>query len=81
MELGLRSENARLAEGGEPHQVIEVDYIEPTGADLFVNGRAAGQDIVVRVERTARIAPGDRLPVRWQLDLALVFDAETGMRL
>ena len=62
-------------------QMIDVDYVEPTGADLFVNGRAGGQEVVVRVERTAKVAAGDRLPVRWQLDAGLVFDAESGLRL
>ncbi len=80
VELGLRSENARIAPV-EPQQIIAVEYIEPTGADLFVNGKADGQDVVVRVERTAKVAPGDRLPVNWQLDAALVFDATTGVRL
>ncbi len=80
-ELGLRSENARIARDLDPHQSIDVDYIEPTGADLYVNGKAGGQDIVVRVERTENIKPGDKLPIRWQLDQALVFDAESGDRL
>jgi multiple sugar transport system ATP-binding protein len=81
VELGLRSENARVAGAADAQQVIEVDYVEPTGADLFVNGRAGGQEVVARVERTAKVAAGDTLPVRWQLDAALVFDAETGTRL
>jgi multiple sugar transport system ATP-binding protein len=81
VELGLRSENARVAGPADAQQVIEVDYVEPTGADLFVNGRAGGQDVVARVERTAKVAAGDKLPVRWQLDAGLVFDAETGIRL
>jgi len=80
-ELGLRSENARIARDGDAHQTIEVDYVEPTGADLYVNGKAEGQDIVVRVENTARIKSGDKLPIRWQLDQALVFDAASGDRI
>jgi ABC-type sugar transport system ATPase subunit len=62
-------------------QTIDVEYVEPTGADLYVNGKSGGQDIVVRVERTIKVAPGDKLPVRWQLDQALVFDTATGYRL
>ncbi len=81
VELGLRSENARLAGADEAQQVIAVDYVEPTGADLYVNGRAGGQDVVVRVARTEQVKPGDTLPIRWQLELALVFDAESGVRL
>jgi multiple sugar transport system ATP-binding protein len=81
VEFGLRSENARVARDGEIHQTIDVAYIEPTGADLYVNGKAGGQDVVVRVERTERVKPGDKLPIRWQLDQGLVFDLATGDRL
>ena len=81
VELGLRSENARIATDADAHQTIDVDYIEPTGADLYVNGRAGGQDVVVRVERTAKVKPGDKLPIRWQLDQALAFDLASGNRL
>ncbi|HEX4298849.1 MAG TPA: sn-glycerol-3-phosphate ABC transporter ATP-binding protein UgpC [Devosia sp.] len=81
IELGLRSESARLATDAEAQQVIDVDYVELAGADLYVNGHAGGQEVVVRLERTARVAAGDRLPVRWQLDQALIFDAATGKRL
>jgi multiple sugar transport system ATP-binding protein len=79
-ELGLRSENARIADAGDVQQVIDVEYVEPTGADLYVNGKSGGQDIVVRVERTIKVSPGDKLPVRWQLEQALVFDAVSGNR-
>jgi multiple sugar transport system ATP-binding protein len=81
VEFGLRSENARVARDGEVHQTIDVDYIEPTGADLYVNGKAGGQDVVVRVERTEKVKPGDKLPIRWQLDQGLVFDLASGDRL
>jgi multiple sugar transport system ATP-binding protein len=81
VELGVRSETARIARDGDAQQTIDVDYIEPTGADLYVNGKAQGQDVVVRDERTEKIKPGDKLPVRWQLDQALIFDAASGDRL
>jgi multiple sugar transport system ATP-binding protein len=81
VELGLRSENARIARDGEAHMTLDVDYIEPTGADLYVNGRSNGQSIVIRVAHTEKVQPGDRLPVRWQLEQGLVFDAESGQRL
>ena len=81
VELGLRPETARIAPAADAHQTIDVDYIEPTGADLYVNGKADGQDVVIRVERTAQIHPGDHLPIRWQRDQALVFDAASGDRI
>ncbi len=80
VELGLRPENARLTAAAEAQQIVEVDYVELTGADLYVNGHAGGQEIVARLERTANVAAGDKLPLRWQLDQALIFDAATGAR-
>ena len=81
VELGLRSENARIASGGDVHQVIDVDYVEPTGADLFVNGHCGEQELVVRLGRTASAAAGDKLPIAWDLQQALVFSGKTGLRL
>ncbi len=51
VELGVRPESARIARDFEPHQTIAVDYVKPTGADLYVNGNAGGQPIVARVDR------------------------------
>jgi ABC-type sugar transport system ATPase subunit len=81
VELGLRSESARVVDLHLAHQVIDVEYVEPTGADLYVIGKSAGQNTVVRLERTARVAAGDKLPVKWQLDQALLFDLKTGARI
>lgn len=81
VELGLRAENAHIASEADAHHIVAVDYVEPTGADLYVNGKADGQEIVIRVERTTRILPGDKLPIRWQLEQGLILDAQSGMRL
>ena len=81
VEFGLRAENARIASDAEAHHIMVVDYVEPTGADLYVNGKAGGQEIVIRVERTAKVSAGDKLPVRWQLEQGLIFDGQTGVRL
>jgi multiple sugar transport system ATP-binding protein len=80
VELGLRSEDADVTASGA-HMTLKVDYVEPTGSDLFVNGVAAGQDIVVRVDRTTAVVAGDELPIHWDLDAALVFDGASGVRL
>jgi multiple sugar transport system ATP-binding protein len=81
VELGLRPESCVIASAVDAHQVLEIDYVEPTGADLFVNGRCSGEDIVVRVQRLSNVAAGDRVPIRWLLEQALVFDRESGRRL
>ncbi|MGV3490753.1 MAG: ABC transporter ATP-binding protein [Devosia sp.] len=78
VELGVRSEDARI--DGDAQHVMDVTYVEPTGADIYVNGRVDGQEIVIRVDRATVVAAGDKLAVRWQLPSALVFDAESGER-
>jgi ABC-type sugar transport system ATPase subunit len=80
-EFAIRPESARLVAPDEAHCTLAVDYAEPTGSDVFVNGTVGGQPVVVRLERETRIAPGDQLPIRWQLDAASLFDLETGRRL
>ena len=80
-EFAIRPESARRAAPAEAHCTVAVDYAEPTGSDVFVNGTVGGQPIVVRLDRETRIAPGDQLPIRWQLDAASLFDLDTGKRL
>ncbi|RYE08644.1 MAG: ABC transporter ATP-binding protein [Hyphomicrobiales bacterium] len=80
VELGLRPESGSLA-SGTPHQSITVDYVEPTGADLYVNGKVEGRDTVVRLDRSSGVAPGDKVPVQWRLSDASIFDLKSGVRL
>lgn len=80
VELGLRPESGELA-AGAPHQSVMVDYVEPTGADLYVNGKIDGRDTVVRLDRSSGVAPGDSVPVKWRLGDASVFDKATGRQL
>jgi ABC-type sugar transport system ATPase subunit len=80
VELGLRPESGSLARD-TPHQTITVDYAEPTGADLFVNGRVDGQAVVARMDRALKVEPGDLVGIEWRLEDASVFATETGDRL
>lgn len=80
VELGLRPEGGALATG-DAHQSLTVDYVEPTGADLYVNGHVDGRSTVIRLDRATTVAPGDQLPVRWRLADASVFALASGQRL
>ena len=80
VELALRPESGALARE-ITHQTLTVDYSEPTGADLFVNGTADGQSIVVRMDRALKVAPGDIAGVEWRFEDASVFNAVSGLRL
>ena len=79
VELGLRPESAGLADG-TPHQILTVEYTEPTGADLFVNGTAEGIPIVVRLDRALDLQPGAAVPITWRMQDASVFDIASGKR-
>ena len=80
VELGLRPESARLADG-TGHQRISVDYTEPTGADLFVNGHNDAASVVARLDRALQLNSGDSIALEWRLADASVFDKATGWRL
>ncbi len=80
VELGLRPESARLADGAG-HQMVTVEYTEPTGADLFVNAHTDGAPVVARLDRALQLSPGDSIAIEWRLADASVFDKVTGNRL
>jgi multiple sugar transport system ATP-binding protein len=81
VELGLRSENGVLVSPADAHMTLKVAYLEPTGADVFVNGKVGEQEVVLRAGNALKAAPGDSLPVHWNLESALLFDAVTGARI
>ena len=81
VELGVRAENAEIVEPDAAHCQLRVDYAEPTGSDIYLNGSIGGQLVVARIDRDMRVAPGDLVPIRWRLDAASAFDAESGARL
>ncbi|MDP8996372.1 MAG: ABC transporter ATP-binding protein [Pseudomonadota bacterium] len=81
VELGLRYEDGHISTPATAHHFIDVEYVEPTGPDTFVNGRVEDSEITVRVERSSGVVSGDKIPVRWNLDRCLVFDRITGQRL
>jgi ABC-type sugar transport system ATPase subunit len=80
VDLGFRSENGVVSNSIDAHMSLKVDYVEPTGADVYINGKVGDQDVVTRAGRAQKTNPGETLPIQWQLDSALVFDALTGTR-
>lgn len=45
-----------------------------------MTGKSGGAEIIARLPKAAKVSPGDRLPVRWQLDNAVIFAHGTGER-
>jgi multiple sugar transport system ATP-binding protein len=82
VELGVRPEHISLGgrDGAAQHEV-EVELVEPMGAETVVWCRLAGKSLAVRVEGDADIKAGERLPVSFPAERLNLFDAATGQRL
>jgi sn-glycerol 3-phosphate transport system ATP-binding protein len=80
--LGMRPEHLSQAEEepGEPVS-LEVELVEPLGADTLVHGRLDGAELTARLPGHAACSPGQRLSLRIAPGNLHLFDAETGNRL
>ncbi|MDE2093050.1 MAG: sn-glycerol-3-phosphate import ATP-binding protein UgpC [Burkholderiales bacterium] len=82
--LGVRPEHLEPCATGEALLTIDVDVVEPLGADTLAYGHAgnAADDTraVVRLPAATSVAPG-KLPVRYAPENAHWFDAATGKRI
>ena len=77
--LGVRPEDLTIATG-QPDLFLEVDLVEPTGAETHLHGMLEGQRAVAVIAGRASARPGDRVGVT--LNGALhVFDAASTARL
>jgi sn-glycerol 3-phosphate transport system ATP-binding protein len=81
--LGVRPEHLEPCSEREAAMTVDVDLIEPLGADTLVYGQlgsnGAGARVAVRLGESAAVRPG-RLPVRYDTARAHWFDAATGLR-
>ncbi|MFC0408357.1 ABC transporter ATP-binding protein [Roseomonas elaeocarpi] len=75
---GIRPEHLMLREGGLP---LVVEVVEPTGSETQVFGHLGDQRVVGVFRERIGAAPGQVLPVSWDLSLAHLFDQSTGQRL
>ncbi|MDF2095538.1 sn-glycerol-3-phosphate import ATP-binding protein UgpC [Aquibaculum arenosum] len=93
--LGVRPEHLQPVAEGEQDFHLEAGVVETLGADVLVHGRLVeagaaapqvegegGAGIVaVRLPGHAKVAEGDRLPLKAQDGLLHLFDPESGKRL
>jgi multiple sugar transport system ATP-binding protein len=75
--LGLRPEHMARAGEGEGFP-LDVNVVEPTGAELQIIGEHGGQEMTSVFRERLRVRPGDRIWLRPDLDHAHVFAADTG---
>jgi multiple sugar transport system ATP-binding protein len=78
--LGIRPEAFALAQETSPFQ-LDVDLVEPTGAETHLHGTLAGTRIVAALPGRHMISPGERLPIRFDPAAMHVFDPVTSRRI
>jgi multiple sugar transport system ATP-binding protein len=83
--LGVRPEHIRIDGGAEdgataPINAV-VELVEPMGADSLVWLKIAEQTISARVESAMQVVPGQKVKLRFRMNLASVFDEATTNRI
>jgi sn-glycerol 3-phosphate transport system ATP-binding protein len=81
--FGIRPEHLEPCAESEATLVVEIDLIEPLGADTLVYGHLGGSDgtrVAARLHSSVEARAG-KLPLRYLPAHAHYFDAETGTRI
>jgi multiple sugar transport system ATP-binding protein len=83
--LGVRPEHIRVntdkEDGASDSFKAVVDIVEPMGSDSLVWLKVEGQPLSARVESNQHFDPGQKVDVRFRINLASVFDEASGDRL
>ena len=80
VEIGIRPEHFLIDEAA-PAARIEVDVVEPTGAETHVYGSIGGEKVRAVFRDRIAVSPGDRLPVTVDPANAHLFDRASGIAL
>ena len=81
----MRPEHLRVSSEKEATLNLSVTAVETLGADTLAHGtlsgaNGAGGELIARLPGSAKVAPGDTLPLTVQENMTHLFDAETGKR-
>ncbi|MFK7856211.1 MAG: TOBE domain-containing protein, partial [Granulosicoccus sp.] len=82
--LGIRPEHIVTGDATAKagfRTTVEVDIVEPTGADTLVLASLAGKAFRVRMDGQARVSPGEHLEIGINTGFASVFDKASENRL
>ncbi|WEX08408.1 ABC transporter ATP-binding protein [Chelativorans sp. AA-79] len=82
--FGIRPEHIFMDRGAEDQPFkaeVDVDVVEPMGADTLVWSRLDGHELRFRVDGQVPVRKGERVQVGFDPVRASIFDAETEMRL
>jgi multiple sugar transport system ATP-binding protein len=78
--LGVRPEDLRVGASSDSSDLSfesVVDVVEPLGCEILLDTKAAGQQIVARVEPTVRTQPHEKIRLTFIPDRIHFFDAKT----
>ena len=74
---GIRPEHLQLSQDGVEAEVV---VVEPTGPEIQVFARIAGQEVSAQFRERHRFRPGQRIGLAPDIANVHLFDAETGQR-
>jgi multiple sugar transport system ATP-binding protein len=80
LTLGVRPEDLRLGASSDSADLsfeAVVEVVEPLGSEILLDTRAAGQQIVARVDPTVRTQPHEKIRLTFVPDRIHFFDAKT----
>jgi sn-glycerol 3-phosphate transport system ATP-binding protein len=82
--FGIRPEHLEPCSESEAKLVLEIDLVEPLGADTLVYGHVGSNGaarIAARLHSSSAAARLGKLPLSYHAANVHYFDADTGMRL
>ncbi len=81
--LGIRPEHFHPPRKGQRSLKLQVDLVEPLGAETLIHGRLQGldQEIVVRLPGTPDVAPGGTVPIVVDQERFFLFDSDSDARI
>ena len=85
--LGIRPEAITDRDGADRNakavEMVEgyVDVVEPAGSDTFVVTQLSGKAVTARMRSDVTVKAGTTMPFAFNLDKAVVFDPQSGVRL
>jgi multiple sugar transport system ATP-binding protein len=80
LTLGVRPEDLRVGASSDSADLsfeAVVEVVEPLGAEILLDSKVAGQQIVARVEPTVRTQPHEKIRLTFIPDRIHFFDAKT----
>ena len=84
VEFGIRPEHIVIgaAASSQPNQAsVEIELVEPMGADTVVWSNLGGNSFTLRVDSEAAVNQNQMLPIGFSAARASLFQADDGLRL